>query len=241
MITTTDNNFVNNYYCMTNSLLGNYYPLFLDNSNKMSESVYLCQLSSPELSKNCVPAITLEKIAEITRKSDLSASEKYMNMNSMDILSTALGKKGDAYIEGVALDYFGKIFVGKNETVVYSRGKNNFPGVEMRYDNNIQKNLIVNVRSANRWNNYKFLAGRYVDILYDKNRFFLCKLLSSNNEDTIWLEPQGLYKNSDITLSNPIGGNYLPFLPIFDKKFSGKNKTLAINKEIKFLEWKSFD
>lgn len=229
----------NHYYCMYNSLLGNYYPLFLDNSNKMSESVYLCQLSSPELSKNCIPAITLEKVAEITRKSDLSVGEKSMNMNSMDILSTALGKKGDTYIEEVVLDYFSKIFVGKNETVIYSRGKNNFPGIEMRYDNNIQKNLIVNIRSANRWNNYKFLAGRYVDVLYDKNRFFLCKLLSSNNEDTIWLEPQGLYKNSDITLSNPINGNYT--LSIFGKKFSGKNKTLAMNKEIKFLEWKSFD
>jgi hypothetical protein len=214
------------------SLLGNYYPMFLNNQG-LGTSVYLYQITSPGLSKKCIPLVSLEKISEITKSSDFSATEK--NMRSIDVMSTILDhsrenieEKSKVYLEG---------FLRKENPVIYGRGPELFPALEMGSDNNIQKSIIVNLRDDLRWKCYHFYPGRYIDVLLDLNHFIVYKLEGDKEGESITMVPDAVYNNLDICLSNP--------MPVPEScssiTFNGRTKNSDMNRAIKRLEWQSFD
>lgn len=220
------------HYCIKNSLLGNYYPMFLNNSN-LGSSVYLYQLSTPGLSDKCVPLVSLEKVGEIVKHNDHFSATNY-DMMGIDILSVLLNYS-DENIESRGVDYL-KSLLKREDPIVKGRGSNSFPTIEMGYDNNIQVSLIVNLRDELRWKCYRFYPERVIDILWSKDTFAVFKI--EGNDDTISLTPVALYKNTDVTMKNPIPCDFKDYTKL---SFSGKTKTSDMNRAIKRLEWLSFD
>lgn len=219
------------HYCTKNSLLGNYYPMFLNNSN-LGSSVYLYQLSTPGLNNNCVPLISIDKVGEITRHNDFSSTES--SMKSIDVLSVLL-EHSDDNIESRGVELLKTLLKWENPVVV-GRGSESFPGIEIGMDNNLQISLIVNLRDELRWRCYRFNPGRLIDILWSKDTFAVFKIEGDN--DSISLTPVALYKNIDISMKNPIPYDFKNYTPV---SFSGKTKTSDMNRAIKKLEWLSFE
>lgn len=217
-------------YCIKNSLVGNYYPMYLNNIN-LGHSAYLYQITTPGLSEKLVPLISINKVGEITSEGDYSATEN--NMMSSDILATLIHSRDD--IETKGMEYLSGLFK-KDDPVLYFRGKEDFPAIEMGMDNNMQKSIIVNLRDELRWRCYRFYAGRYVDILWSPTQFAVFKICG--NREEIWLEPVAVYENTDLGLHNPkefVDNSWQT------EKFSGKTKTSDLNRYIKRLEWAAFD
>lgn len=220
------------YPVKKSSLIGNYYPMFLNNS-VLGSSVYLYQVSTPGLSKDLVPLISLEKVGEITRKCDFSATER--SMKSIDILSTILDRN-ESNIEARSIEYLEDI-LKREVPIIEKRGNEEFPGLEMNHGNNrLQVSLIVDLRDDIRWRCYRFLPGRLVDILWSENTFAVFKIEGDNN--TISLSPVALYNNTDVSMRNPIPYDFKDYQNL---TFSGNTKTSDLNRAIKRLEWMSFD
>ena len=99
------------HYNLTGTLIGYQYPFFLGNT-KLSDSYYLYQITTPALSPNMVPYLSMTKISEKT-KSDPSGK-------GSDILSVCLGSRKNIQETGVK---FMQTVVKKEETSVVENGK----------------------------------------------------------------------------------------------------------------------
>lgn len=219
-------------YNLTNSMIGNYYPFFLSNE-VLPDAYYLYAISSPSLSPDVVPYLSLKKISEKTRPSDYTG-------NDSDILATILGYRKDIANRGVDLL---KDVLRKDNPVIDKNGYG-FPLIEMESGNNIQKSLIIGLRDSLRWKVYNFSPGCFVDILWTPTQFMLFRILGEkrkkDGEEEIWLEPVGLYNNTDVELKNPISPLDLSKIDYPYDRWSGIAKASTLNRALKKLEWESF-
>lgn len=214
-------------YNLVNSMIGEVYPFFLNNQSP-SDSYYLYRIFSPKLSKDCIPYISLEKISEKTK------NEPYGH--GSDILSICTGSKKN--IESKGIEYLNE-YILKKECPVIEKNGQEFPLIEMENGNGIQKSIIIGLRDSLRWKSYKFVSGRFVDILWTPKQFILFEIKEDKKNDSIWMEPVGVYNNIDANLTNPLNVD-LSKIDYPKTCWSGKTKASELNRVIKKLEWESF-
>lgn len=211
-------------------MIGNYYPFFLSNL-KLNESYCLYEIFSPSLSPNLIPYFSLEKISEKTK---YGPNEE----NSINIISQCLG---ETPISASREKEFVFDILKKEGPTIVKENDNGFPLIEMMNSNIIQKTLIINLRDSLRWRTYRFIPDRYVDILWTPTKFVVFKIKEDEKvNDTIYLEPVGMYENTDVNLENPLKVD-LTKIEAPKVKFTGKGKASDLNRLIKRLEWNSFD
>ena len=210
----------------TNNYLGREYPFYLSNYNLPSDPFYFYRIYSPGMTKNLIPVFSLEKVGERTRPGQGFDQER-------DLLSYILGGKENIDQKGIE---WLKNAIRDDSTVIYNEGTK-FPRLSLGFSRDTQKSLICSLRDTIRWKYYRFFAGRKVDILWTSNEFVLFEF--KEDETNLWLEPIGVYKNSDYLMENP--------LPVdlgtirCDKFKWEKGKTTEINQTIRRVEWNSFD
>ena len=217
---------MNKYFNLTGTMLGNQYPFFLNNGN-LSDSYYLYQITTPGLNENLIPYISMGKISEKTK------SEPYGK--GSDILSVCLGtKKG---MPGTGVELLQDI-LKKENTKVKNNGKE-FPLIDMVEGNNMQKSMIIGLRDALRWKLYKFVPGRFVDLLWTSKDFIVLKICG-DPKTGLWFEPVSAHRNTDVELKEPIRVDW-GRINYPKEVFSGSSKASDINRALKRLEWSSFD
>ena len=228
-----------------NIMLGRYYPFFLN--NKDLSTWYLYRIFSPCASEVDYPMVSLTKVGERTGQRDFQVREKEVGpdckMMSSDLISTILGKEGP--VENYT-DFF------QNQVVNGIEGSHNpslkkfppdvitkkgdmpaweiMPGTE----NYLTKLAIIELRDKLRWSRYKFIPGNFIDLMVTPSKFGVLEIMGDKNE--IWLEPRGLYSNSD---PNRLTRIDKPF-QYPTEKFSGDSKASAMNRALRKFEWKSF-
>ena len=220
-----------------NSMIGSMYPFFLNNEN-LGSSYYLYQLASTGLSENCIPTVTLNKISErgSSDKSGIFYGATENGMWSSDILSVIRGTRRE--IEKRGAELVGKILLDRVSTLIYPNGTE-FPLIEMRGSNNIQKLLVIGLRDMNRWKNYKFAVGNCVDVLCSKDRFIVYQINGENSE--LRLSPKSMYKIDDCNLNNPMPIPENINQGLLGKVWKGDRKASDINRDIRKAEWDYFD
>lgn len=215
---------------INNSLIGNYYPMYLGNEGE-KVSCYLYQVVSPALTDDLKPIISLQKVGEITKKGDFQAKSNY-EMMSCDVLAYLNGKSKDG-----VLDYFKDLV--NNKVTVVDRGESEFPGFIMEdNDPSAQKELIINMRDAIRWKYYKFAPGSEVDVLWTQNKYAMCVVEEGEEKDSVRLVPKALYDVRDISKVYPIPCDFQDYTP---EEFSGKYRVSELNRAIKKIETNSFN
>jgi hypothetical protein len=216
------------------SLIGNYYPFYLNNAN-LGEEFYLYQITTPCLGEKCVPLISLEKAGERTLGKHYCADEATWNMNHNDLFAHLFRTRYK--ISRRSAEYVANL-LRKDHPVVYENGIG-CPAVELDNDNNIQRAIIVHLRDEYRWKFYKFQAGRKIDVLWKKDSFMVFDIEGDEKEDSIWLTPRNMYRTNDPAMKNPI-----PFDPDTlqypKNKFIGKTKASELNRILKRMEWQAF-
>lgn len=212
-------------YCLINSMIGNYYPFFLSNAD-LKDSFYLYRIVSPSLSDECVPYLTLEKVGE-KNKNDQPSKD-------IDVIAQIFNSKKN--VESKAVDYLVDLLKKEQQPVIEKNG-DKFPLIEMGMSNSIQKSVVVGLRDTLRWKFYRFYPGRFVDILWTPTKFVVFQI--KGDDDKLWLEPVGMYRNIDVSLQNPIKID-LTKLDIPNTEVTGKNKASDLNRIIKSMEWGSF-
>ena len=211
---------------LSGSMLGYTYPFFLNNSN-LSTAYYQYDIYSPAISEDCIPYISLTKVNEKTKNNPSG--------NDSDIISVCLGSKKN--IEEEATNYIADIL--KKEDVVIERNGTGFPWIEMKEGLNVQRSVIISLRDSLRWKNYRFAADHYIDVLWTPTEFVVFKICGNDKE--IWLEPQAVYKNSDVKLQNSLDVD-LSKIEYPKEKFSKESSKISeINRMIKKMEWNSFE
>ena len=215
--------------CVNNSLIGSCYPFFLSNNELSESSYYLYRIYSPSLSPELIPYISLEKISEKTRSNE--PHEK-----GADLISVCLGKRAS---NEKACEFVQSILKREEEIVIKANTSNKFPLIEMANTNSPQKSLIVGLRDALRWRIYRFIPGRFIDVLWTPTKFVVFKI-NAEEQDAISLEPVAVYDNNDVNLTNPLNVN-LNTIDYPKEKFSGKGKASDLNRLLKRLEWNSFE
>ncbi len=218
---------INRHFNLTGTLIGYQYPFFLNNS-VLSDSYYLYQITTPALNEDLIPYISMVKISEKTK------SDPYGH--GSDILSVCLGSKKNILETGVA--YLEDIL--KKEDTTVKENKKEFPWVTMvPGGNNMQRSIIVNLRDALRWKNYKFVPGRFIDLLWTTKDYLVLKIMG-DAKNAIWLEPVAAFRNTDVEMTRPIKVDWSR-IGYPKEKFSGHAKASDINRALKKLEWSSFD
>lgn len=213
---------------LTNSMIGNRYPFFLNNQ-RLQDSYYLYEICSPSLSPDCVPYLSLHKISERTRESGLGSDS--------DILYHIVGARDNHKATDLMKDV-----LRKDNPVIDNAAGRKFPLIEMENGNNIQKSLIIGLRDSLRWKTYKFYPERFVDILWTPTQFMVFQIKGDpgrGDDVQVWIEPVALYQNDDTELKNPktIDPKRIKY-PL--ERWSGKNKASEMNRALKKLEWESF-
>jgi hypothetical protein len=216
----------NKYLNLTGTMIGYQYSFFLNNAN-LPEAYYLYQITTPGLDEHLTPYISLTKISEKTK------TEPYGK--DSDILSMCLGsKKGVTPEAGKELL---ESILKKEGTVVKENG-DKFPLATMVPGNNMQRAIIIGLRDALRWKNYKFVPGRYVDLLWTSKDFILLKICG--DRDALWFEHVAAYRINDVNLENPLKVDWTR-INYPKEKFTGTSKASDINRTLKRLEWGSFE
>ncbi len=229
------------------NLLYNYYPFYLDNKFGLGDVHYLYQLVSPTYNKKtCVPYFSLIKVSEkntyYTQALPLGKDDDILTVckNGMD--SIRKGEKLDREFDKVK--FICENFLKEKETATVVSGESNkFPNIELAEDTNkeLQKMLIVGIRSYLRWKNYKLFIGRKVDILVTRHEFIVADI--KGNDEYIWLEPTALYKNNDVMMSTPLdmSGFNVDGFKNFAKWKKEEFKPGELSKLINKVEFESFD
>jgi len=218
----------------SNNLLGRFYPFFLNNSD-LKDSHYLYQVYSPGLVRDLIPGVSLTKVSEGT-------SEKTKDLptgSDLDIISVCIGDKAT---EDIALKYCtGMTRVKKddeNKVIVVKGAKEHLPVIEISEDSNLpQKALVLGLRDALRWKNYRFAPGRFIDILWTPTEFVVFEICGDKTHT--WLESRAAYKTIDTGLKNPLDID-ITTIKINEKWERSKNIASEINHATKVLEWNSF-
>lgn len=194
-----------------NNLLGRFYPFFLDNKFGIGNVHYLYQIVSPSYNKKtCVPYFSLSKVSEGNRFSmpslPLGCDEDILLIckNGMD--SIRRNEKVDRSCFDKVKFIYENFFEDKSKDSVkiVDEKPESFPYIELSSEpgNELQKSLIVGIRSYLRWKNYRYFVGKKVDILMTKDEFMITDVME---DDTfIWLEPVSLFKTKDIMMTTPL-------------------------------------
>ena len=157
----------------TATMLGKEYTFFLSNDNSLNEFYYSYQLYSPGLSDSGMPLVSLTKITEKIGKTK-KWGEKGETTSSLpygkgsDILQYLMGSGK----EKKQYQSFLKTVLRKEGVNIFSNG-NDFPNIEMIFGekNSLQKSVIIHLRDLNRWKNFRFMAGKQIDLLYSPTEF----------------------------------------------------------------------
>ena len=225
---------------MFGTLIGSVYPFYLDNVNL--SAYYMYRVVSPKVDEDLTPLLTFEKVCERTRLGDFSATE--FRMNHGDLLQLLMRAK-KRYPQEKLVEYIEKsILVSpgdkkKPALTIYPNGID-FPLYGLDSYGGTTKALIIGLRDALRWSQYKFQPGAYMDILLTKDKFGLFEIVGDEKE--IWLKPIGIYENTDIERKNPIPipenglAGYYP-----TTKFSGAKRASDLNRAVRQAEWRSFE
>lgn len=211
------------------SLLGNYYPFFLNNTS-FKES-YIYQLYSPRLNDRLTPVVSLTKVSEKTTKGLPEGSD-------LDLIRVCLGKRditGQEIIEFVE----GLTRREWEGGVEFDEGNDKFPCIEYTSTQVNQKLLVTAIRDALRWKMYRFYPGKLVDILWTKNEFTLFEICE--DETHYYLKHLGvLYKNTDCGLLDPKEFTLNEGFETARWEKSKPTKAIEMNKYFKSLDWASF-
>ena len=126
---------------------------------------------------------------------------------------------------------------------VISGGEKEFPWLEVNEENNkgniIQKLVVLSLRDALRWKNYRFFPGRDIDILWTKDEFVVFRIVKT--AETIEFKPIGVYKNTDIGMLNSLDVD-LKKIDCKDLVWKKEDyKASDVNRTIRKLERNSFD
>jgi len=226
-----------------NNLLYNYYPFFLDNKFGIGDVHYLYQLVSPSYNKKtCTPYFSLIKVSEkntyFTPSLPLEKDSDILTVCKNGMESIRKNEKLDTNFDKAEFirDFF------KEEAVIENGDTDKFPNIELTEDpnNELQKSLIVGIRSYLRWKNYRLFVGKKVDILITKTEFIIAEVKS--DDQFIWLEPVAMYKNKDVGMIEPLdmsGFNVEGFKNF--AKWKNDVKASDICKIINKVEFESFD
>lgn len=226
-----------------NNLLYNYYPFFLDNKFGVGDVHYLYQLVSPSYNKKtCTPYFSLIKVSEkntyFTPSLPLEKDSDILTVCKNGMESIRKNEKLDTNFDKAEFirDFF------KEEAVIENSDTDKFPNIELTEDpnNELQKSLIVGIRSYLRWKNYRLFVGKKVDILITKTEFIIAEVKS--DDQFIWLEPVAMYKNKDVGMIEPLdmsGFNVEGFKNF--AKWKNDVKASDICKIINKVEFESFD
>lgn len=213
-------------------MLGNVYPFFLNNKNM--KSYYLYEITTPSLSPNYIPYLSLKKVGERVRP----GKEELMSEDG-DILLAVNKKLPEGNFEDISVDLVSEYFKKFEDFPVIDANGLKFPLIEMQEGTNIQRSLIIGLRDSLRWSKYMFIPGHFVDILWTPTTFVKFEIKGDSSD--IWIEPVGVYKNTDLEMQNPLDVN-LDTLDYPRQKWSRETKKISIfNIDLKILEWKSFD
>lgn len=224
-----------------NTMIGNVYPFFLNNQD-LKSSYYLYQVVSPSYLSDNTPLISFAKVCEKTTPRDFSAVEKKgLSMYSCDILATLI--KSRKNIKETAIQYLTESILGRsgesNEScpTLYENGFD-FPMFELDWNNSTTKAILIGLRDALRWSQYRFAIDTEIDLLLTPTKFGVFKIKGEG--DVIWLDLQGVYNNSDVGLQDPLDVD-LSTIDYPKGKFSGKSRASEMNRTLRQFEWKSFD
>ena len=216
-----------NYLNLTGTMIGYYFPFFLNNS-RLSDSYYLYQITTPALNEDLIPYLSMVKISEKTKPDQPSGK-------GIDILSACLGNKKNMPETGI--DFLSNL-LKKEDTKVVGNSKE-FPWITMVPGNNLQKTMIIGLRDSLRWKNYKFFPDRYVDLLWTVKDYIVLKICG-DQKGNLWFEHVGAYRNNDVNMENPIKVDWNR-INYPREKFGGPSKASDINRTLKRLEWNSFE
>lgn len=217
---------------MSNTLLNNVYPFFLDNTNKFGSAFYLYQVVSPKLNEDLTPLITLKKVGEKTRKNDPAYDNGFNDLDILTVLTEKSHKNSTLYLNEDIINRDKD--ARKKEVKLYNLGEKKFPAFEL--SNLTMKATIIGIRDNLRWQFYKFTPGKFIDIIISPNKFGLFEVMGNNEE--IWLEQRGVYYTNDPGMINPLKYDH-PSMS--NQKFKGPNKNSEMNKAIRAREWRAFD
>lgn len=224
-----------------NLMIGREYPFFLNNTSM--KSYYLYQVTTPGISSNEIPMLSLTKLSERTsNKGEYSSTEKDKHKYDLDIISTIIHNRNNSFKK--ISDFMYKNILNRAEGVYgdvdlyYDLGNYKFPMWEIERNNNITKAIIVGLRDQLRWSKYRFQEGCKVDILISPSQFALFEL--KGNEKEIWLEPIGVYNNTDVNLTNNLKDK-IDKIDYPKTKWSGEKRASDINRVIRQMEIKSFE
>lgn len=211
------------------SLLGNYYPFFLNNTS-FKES-YIYQLYSPKLNDRISPVVSLTKVSEKTVKGIPEGSD-------LDLIKICLGKKD--ITEADAAEFIDNLVRKEWEGGVdFDEGSGKLPYVEYTSTQVNQKLLVTALRDALRWKVYRFYPGKQVDILWTRNEFTLFEICE--DETHYFLKHLGvLYKNTDSGLINPKEFTLGEGFETARWEKNKPTKAIEMNKYFRSLDWASF-
>lgn len=192
----TESKFEGSTIRRTNYYLGRKYPFFMGNNGNLSDKYYLYQVYSPGVDVDQVPFVSLTKVAE---KSDFNTSTRGKDI---DLISTITYPKKS--VEPV--EYLSEMLKREQAVFVGQKSPEDFPMLKVQDENvYLEKSLIVGLRNNLRYSNYRIYPGKKVDILWGPNTFLVCSICE--NETEIWLEPDNLYKNTDLLMRHPLSNN----------------------------------
>lgn len=217
---------------MSNTLLNNIYPFFLENI-KFGQAFYLYQVVSPKMTEDFTPLVSFKKVGERTRKNDPSYNNEKGKFNDLDILTILTRSKARKN----TTSYLNEDIINrdkdarKKEVKLYDMGEGEFPAYEL--SNLTTKATIVGIRDNLRWQFYKFQPGKLVDILLTPTEFGIFEIKGDGKE--LWLEQKAVYSTNDPGMINPLE---YKTSSITNHKFRGNSE---LNKAIRAREWKAFD
>ena len=200
-----------------NIMMGRYYTFFLN--NKDLSTWYLYRIFSPCASDVDYPMVSLTKVGERTGTRDFQVKEKKGSaMKSCDLISTILGKEGSVedYIDFIQNQVINGIEGSHNPTlkkfppdIIAEKG--DMPAWEIMpgTENYLTKLTIIELRDKLRWSKYKFIPGNFIDLMITPSKFGLLEIMGDKNE--MWLEPRGIFLNSDPNMMNKIDKPFVAF------------------------------
>lgn len=213
----------------TSNYLGRRYTFYLSNFGLPNDSFYHYQVYSPGTTDDLEPLFSLKKLGERMRPGVQGFEQE------RDLLSFILGSNEDEVLNKRSIEYIKNVTRMSDISVVVNG--TDFPGIQMTEGKMAQKCLICGLRDSIRWKNYRFLPGRKIDVLWTSDEFVVFEF--KGDDKLIWLEPVGVYKNTDYLMENPLPVNLKTI--ICDGLKWEKNKMSEINQAIKRIEWNSFD
>lgn len=211
------------------NLLGKNVPFFLNNAN-LAESHYLYQVYSPSITDDLTPTLSLTKVSENTLAHPVNSTAG----NDLDIVAVCTGSKAN---EKSALNFISTSVKLNDGVIAVGQGDDKLPYILADVTNSGIKSYIIGLRDALRWKNYRFIPGRFIDILWTENEFIVFEICGDKN--SMWLVARAAYKTNDTALQDPLNVD-LSGITIDTKWSKAPGKVSEMNRAIKQIEWGCF-